>query len=32
MAHPELPEIVSRAQWRTAREELLAKEKAVARA
>ena len=27
-----LPEIVSRAQWRAAREELLAREKAVTRA
>ncbi|MFJ9023079.1 DUF899 domain-containing protein [Streptomyces sp. NPDC102259] len=32
MAHPELPEIVSREEWRAAREELLAKEEAVARA
>ncbi|TQJ48310.1 DUF899 domain-containing protein [Streptomyces sp. NBC_00080] len=32
MAHPELPEIVSREEWRAAREELLAKEEAVTRA
>ncbi|MEV1064472.1 DUF899 domain-containing protein [Streptomyces sp. NPDC050263] len=32
MAQPELPEIVSRARWRAAREELLVKEKAVTRA
>ncbi|MEU5277483.1 DUF899 domain-containing protein [Streptomyces asoensis] len=32
MAHPELPEIVSREEWRTARAELLAKERVVARA
>lgn len=32
MAHPELPEIVSREEWPTAREEPLAKEEAVARA
>ncbi|MGW0942084.1 DUF899 domain-containing protein [Streptomyces sp. NPDC002623] len=32
MAQPELPEIVSRAQWRAAREELLVKEKVVTRA
>ncbi|MDR6978239.1 putative dithiol-disulfide oxidoreductase (DUF899 family) [Streptomyces sp. 3330] len=32
MAHPELPEIVSREEWRAAREELLVKEEAVTRA
>ena len=32
MAHPELPEVVSRDAWRAAREELLVKEEAVARA
>ncbi|GAB7107669.1 DUF899 domain-containing protein [Streptomyces phaeofaciens JCM 4814] len=32
MAHPELPEVVSRDAWRAAREELLLKEEAVARA
>ncbi|MBK3636249.1 DUF899 domain-containing protein [Streptomyces asoensis] len=32
MAHPELPEIVSHEEWRTARAELLAKERVVARA
>ncbi|MFH9551431.1 DUF899 domain-containing protein [Streptomyces sp. NPDC017435] len=32
MAQPELPEIVSREEWRTAREELLEKEEAMTRA
>ncbi|MFF3941334.1 DUF899 domain-containing protein [Streptomyces phaeofaciens] len=32
MAHPELPEVASRDAWRAAREELLVKEEAVARA